>query len=63
MVLIYYLLNFDPINLYLVTKSGILTVQEVVQAKAIMIDWVPQKNYTQFWNLILKSWTSQSEKC
>ena len=60
--MIWPLSNFDIIDLYRVTKSGILTVQEAVQAKTIMIYWVSQK-YTQFWNLILKRWTSQWEKC
>ena len=35
--------NFDPANLYRITKSGILTVQEAVQAKTIMIYLVSQK--------------------
>ena len=37
--------NFDIIDLYRVTKSGILTVQEAVQAKTIMIYLVSQKIY------------------
>ena len=40
MDLIWYLSNFDPINLYRVTKFEILTVQEAVQAKTMMIYWV-----------------------
>ena len=45
MDLIWYLSNVDPINLYWVTKSEILTVQKAVKAKTIMIYWVSQKLY------------------
>ena len=37
--------NFDSSDLYRVAESGILTVQEAVQAKMIMIYWVSQKIY------------------
>ena len=54
MDLIWYLSNLDPIDLYRVTKSGILTVQKAVQAKMIMMYWVSQKTIpnfgTQFWS-------------
>ena len=43
MDLIWSLSNFDPFDLYRVAKSGILTVQEAVQAKTIMIYLVSQK--------------------
>ena len=37
--------NIDPIDLYRVGRSGILTVQEAVQTKMVMIYWVSQKIY------------------